>query len=377
MKNLTILAIMAVLILLGAAAAAQTADATRPTVAVLNIDTKNLSLTPEEMGNLTRLELDKLGMFDVMDRYDVAYMIESKGISIDNCYGKICVVEVGKKLGMDKMLTGNVEKLEEIIIVNLRLIDVASGAVEKSQVLEFLDITQQLQMMVSLTMHKMFDLKVDEDILSKLTQEFDFENTLNYPDADRLNLNGPRSGIVFYTGETGRIYQSPKDQGGFDGYPVLFQFGYQFETKYINAGNFQALFEVIPSITGLDQGRVVPSVSILNGLRHNKIGWEFAFGPIFIMNKQAKGFYDEINGGEWILEEDWIRSHADAPTPYPVVKRLDSRGKIGVSSGFLFGLGKTIKSGRLNIPLNAFVIPAKDGTRIGFSVGFNASRYRR
>lgn len=363
---------LAVMTLCWGTTQAQTAT-TRPTIAVLNIDTENLNMTPEQMGNLTRLELDKLDMFDVMDRYDVEYMIKNKGIDIASCYGKICVIEAGEKLGMDKMLTGNVEKLEEVIIVNFRLIDVKTASVEKSEVLEFLDLSQQLQMMVSLTINKLFGKTVDDDILRKLTQEFEFENTINYPEADRLNLNGPRSGLVVYTGKIAEIFQKPKDQGGFDGYPLSFQFGYQFETKYLNSGSFQALFEVIPMITGLDQGRVIPSITLLNGLRSNKIGWEFAFGPIFILTKQAEGYYDDANA--WHLQEEWV---GETPNPYSIQKRLDSRGKkIGINSGFLFGIGKTIKSGRLNIPLNAFFVPGKEGHRFGFSVGFNASRYRR
>ncbi|MBK7407555.1 MAG: hypothetical protein IPL49_14590 [Saprospirales bacterium] len=373
MKRAIIISMMLMILhFFGGTSSAQTTDS-RPTIAVLNIDTENLDMTPEQMGNLTRLELDKLGIYDVMDRYDVAYMVKSKGIELENCYGKICMIEVGTKLGMDKMLTGNVEQLGDVIIVNFRLIDVATGSIEKSQVLEFLDLSQQLQMMVSLTIHELFGLKVDEDILKKLTQKFDFENTLNYPETDRLRLDGPRSGIVFYTGETAKIYQSPKYEGGFDGYPVLFQFGYQFETKYLNSGNFQALFEFIPSITGLDQGRAIPSLAVLNGLRSNKIGWEFAFGPIFILVKEGKGYYDENNA--WHLEEEW--GDYENPNPNPIVKRLDSRGKLSLASGFLFGLGKTFKSGRLNIPVNGFFIPGKSGHRFGLSVGFNASKYNR
>lgn len=372
MKRANMIIVLVALILAWGTFFAQTTEI-RPTIAVLNIDTENLDMTPEQMGNLTRLELDKLGIFDVMDRYDVNYMVQKQGIELENCYGKICMVEVGQKLGMDKMLTGSVEQLGEVIIVNFRLIDIPTESVEKSQVLEFLDLTQQLQMMVSLTIHKLVGREVDEDILKKLTQAFDFENTVNYPEADRLRLDGPRSGIVFYTGETAKVYSLKKHDGGFDGYPVLFQFGYQFETKYLNAGNFQALFEFIPSITGLDQGRAIPSVAVLNGLRSNKIGWEFGFGPIFIMTKQADGYYD--NNGDWHLENEW--TDYETPNPYPIEKRLDSRGKIGLDTGFLFGIGKTFKSGRLNIPLNAFFIPGKDGHRFGLSVGFNASKYNR
>jgi hypothetical protein len=346
-----------------------------PTIAVLNIDTENLELTPEQMGNLTRLELSKLNLFEVMDKYDAAYLIEKMDLDIANCYGKICMVEIGEQLGMDKMLTGSVEKLGDVIIVDLRLVDVATASVEKAQILEFLDLSQQLQMMVSLTLHKLFGLEVDETVLSKLTQRFDFENSLNYPETDRLRLDGPRSGLTFYTGETARIYRLPENQGGFDGYPMLFQFGYQFEVKYLNEGNFQALFEFIPVISGLDQGRAIPSVSLLNGIRDNKGGWELAFGPIFYLNKEAKGYYDAE--GNWNLERDWDPGQEGKPNPFPIVKRLDSRGNATFGTGFLVGVGKTFKSGRLNIPVNAFFIPDTEGHRFGVSVGFNASKFRR
>ena len=38
------------------------------------------------------------------------------------------------------------------------------------------------------------------------------------------------------------------------------------------------------------------------------------------------------------------------------------------------GGGKTFKSGKLNIPVNVYVIPSKDGIRMGASFGFNAKR---
>ncbi|MBR9919518.1 MAG: hypothetical protein GYB31_01685 [Bacteroidetes bacterium] len=348
----------------------------RPTVAVLNIDTRGLNMDPVQMGNLVRLELNKLGLFDVMDKYDAAYLIDKLELEIENCYGKICMVEVGKQLGMDKMLTGNVELLGDVILVDLRLVDVATGSVESSQVLEFLELNQQVQMMISLTLHKLFGLEVDEDVLNKLTQKFDFENTLNFPETDRLKLDGPRSGLTFYSGETAKIYRQSKEEGGFDGPPVLFQFGYQFEIKYLNEGRFQALFEFLPIITGLDQGRFIPSISLLNGLRDNKGGWEFAFGPIFYMTREARGYYDAEN--VWHLEYEWWEAFPDGePNPYTIESRLDSRGDAAFGTGFVIGVGKTFKSGRLNIPVNAFFIPDNEGHRFGISVGFNADKMKK
>ena len=121
-------------------------------------------------------------------------------------------------------------------------------------------------------------------------------------------------------------------------------------------------------ITGLDQGKFLPSVSILNGLRSNISGWEFAFGPSFSIDHKSKGY--NVNG-VWQLKEDWEKENPDV-TPPPTETRSDSRGDIKLTSNFVIAAGKTIKSGKMNIPINAFFIPTKNGMRFGISFGYNA-----
>jgi len=347
----------------------------KPSIAVLNIDSKGLTLEPSQLGNITRTELTKLDKYQVMDRYDVDYVIEKNEFSIDKCYGKICMVEAGKILKTEKMMTGSAEVLGEVIIVTMRLIDVGTATIEKTQVMEFLNIRSQIQTMISVTIKKMYEQPLDENLLNKLTKKFDYESGVNFPEVSRLNLSGPRMGFTAFTGELSSIYSDPKTEGGFDAFPLMFQFGYQFEVKYLNQGDFQALFEFIPIVTGLDQGKFIPSISVLNGIRSNRTGWEFAFGPIFYGVTEAKGFYDQ--NGDWYLENEWSTVDPDAPTnPFTIETRLDSRGETAFDSGFVFAFGKTFKSGRLNIPVNGFFIPNRDGHRFGVSLGFNVSRFK-
>jgi len=346
----------------------------QPTLAVLNIDSKGLTLEPQQLGNITRTEISKLNRYQVMDRYDVDYVIEKNQFSIEKCYGKICMVEAGKILKTEKMLTGSVEVLGETIVITLRLIDVATQSIERTQVMEFLNLRGQIQTMLSITVKKMFEETVDENLISKLTKKYDYESAVNFPEVDRLNLSGPRMGFTAFTGELSSIYSDPTSLGGFDAFPLMFQFGYQFEVKYLNQGDFQALFEFIPIITGLDQGKFIPSISILNGMRSNRTGWEFAFGPIIYGSKKAKGYYDDAN--VWHLENEWNITNPDEDNPFEIKNRLDSRGDLNYESGFVFAVGKTLKSGRLNIPINGFFIPNKLGHRFGISMGFNASRFK-
>ena len=341
----------------------------KPIVGVLGIDIDGFTMDADQAGSITRTELSKLGNFEVMDRYDADFLLEKNDIEKENCFGKLCLVEIGKAIKTDKMLTGKIEVIGEQINITYRLIDVGTESIEKTQVMEFLNLRQQLQSMIQLTLRQMFELEIDQNLLEKLTKRDDYKSAVN-TEKPRLNLNGPRMGMMVMTGQDAEIFKAAKAEGGYDLYPMMFQFGYQWEIQYINQGDFQALFEFIPMITGLDQGKFIPSISVLNGMRSSRTGLEFAFGPILYATQQAKGYEYE---GEWYLE-------SAPPKDVPVeelpatIKKLDSRGAFGIESRFVFGVGKTFKSGKLNIPVNAFFIPGKSGHRIGISVGYNVSR---
>ena len=346
---------------------------TQPSLTVLNIDAQGIEYTPVQIGNLVRLEMDKLGTFEVMDKYDVAYLVEKNELKIDNCYGKICLVEIGKLINSDKMFTGSVERYGKSIIITLRLIDVQKDVIEKTQVNEFLNLQNEMQRMIGITIHDMFGLKNDADIVSLLTQKENLDNAITLPNESRLNLSGPRMGFSLLTGDAATVYKAPRIEGGFDAFPALFQFGYQFEVQYLNEGNMQGLFEFIPLVGGIEQGFFIPSLTVLHGLRSNKNGIEFAFGPTISFARLADGYFD--GNGDWNLEYDWWNNNQNGePNPYPITSRLDSRGDIRFSTGFVIAGGFTLKSGKMNIPINAYVVPRRDNFRVGVSFGFNARR---
>lgn len=75
----------------------------------------------------------------------------------------------------------------------------------------------------------------------------------------------------------------------------------------------------------------------------------------------------------WHREDDWTKdsSHINIPNPYVIKERLDSRGDYALQTGFVIAFCRTFKSGKLNLPLNTYIIPHKEGFRIGLSLGFN------
>lgn len=350
------------------AAVSAGAQTQKPKLTVLNIDAQGINLTPEQLGNIVRIEVDKLDTFQVTDRYDVAYLLKKHNLDLSNCYGKICLVEYGKIIGTDYILGGSVEKYAETIIITLRLIDVNKDAIAKTYIREFLNLPLEIQTMFKVSVRELFGLANDPALLQQLTKEFNYETMINNPNKSKVNLSGTRFGMVFYSGETAKILKAPTQSGGFDKIPMMFQFGWQFEKQYLNEGNYQALVEFLPLITGLDQGMFIPSMTILHGLRNNRIGVEFAFGPTINIVKKAKGYYEN---GTWHQQNEWLDV---IPNPNPIVTRMDSRGNYYLQSSFVLAAGWTMKSGRLNIPINAFFIPSNDGARFGFSMGFNAKK---
>lgn len=358
--------ILLILIMIGSTGSAQTG---KSTVGVLNMNSTGLNITEEQMGSLFRSEIEKLDSFGVIDKFDADYFIKQKNLD-SNCKSKMCLIEIGKALNAEYMFSGGAELIGNQIVVTLRQINVSTGLIEKTQVNEYLNLPNEIKNMISITVKEMYRKKVDEILKNSLTSKSSLDNSINNPEITRLNCSGPRMGVTFLSGTPAKVIQAPRNEGGFDGYPTFFQFGYQWEKQYLNEGRLQALFEFIPVVSGLEQGMFVPSFTCLNGIRDNKNGWEFAFGPTITFNRVAEGYYD--TNGAWHLKTNWYTD--TAMTVQDLTTRMDSRGRVRIISGFVFAFGKTFRSGNINFPVNIFINPNKDGIRFGVSFGYNAKK---
>jgi hypothetical protein len=344
----------------------------KKTCAVLNVEaTKSIrvkmpALDNTSAGTMVRRELEKLSIYQVAYRQDMERVVSNA--KLDECFDVNCLIETGTALKVDKVISGAIEYVEGSIIIALREVDVESQRVSNSISREFRFLPEQLKLMVEITLRQMYNLPIDEALNKTLTYQFSRDEFANNPGMNRLNLSGFRIGVVGILGENREIMKAPRSQGGFDSRAVLFQFGYQFETQYLNQGRLQALFEFIPMITGIEQGLFIPSLTLLHGIRDNKTGLEFAFGPNFALAQVASGYYDA--NGSWKLKNDWTPSF-QGETPPEYVNRLDSRGFYTVNVGFVLAAGFSLKSGNLNVPINAFTVMHRKSYRVGVSIGIN------
>jgi hypothetical protein len=349
----------------------QAQNTSKPKMALIEIDTRGLSglqinLSDMPLTAITKLELEKLGIYAMIDNYDIEYLAKRDSLHLDKCFSTYCISEIANKLKCEKLFTGNISKIGERIVITYKIYDTERKDYEKVIVKEFLNLPQSLPSMIRITLNDMFGLPNNEEEVNTLTKNFLFDEARNNPFKNRLRADGPRMGLTYFTGEASTLLSKPRKEGGFNAMPLMFQFGYQFEKQYLNQGNFQALFEVVPMITGLDQGLFIPSLTLMNGMRNNQNGWEFAFGPSVSLTRKSNGFYDEFNN--WRLASDTVGMSS---RPF-IESRIDSRGDWALHPSFVFALGKTFKSGKLNIPVNAYFVPSNDGYRFGISFGFNS-----
>ena len=96
---------------------------------------------------------------------------------------------------------------------------------------------------------------------------------------------------------------------------VMSQYGWQWESRFLDGGDVVGLVEWIALVGGMEKGMFLPSVSSMVGLR-TASGFEFATGPNL------------------------------------------SLGGIAM----VIGIGKTLKFGKLNVPVNIAYVPSMNKT---------------
>jgi hypothetical protein len=137
-------------------------------------------------------------------------------------------------------------------------------------------------------------------------------------------LSGPRLGITLVTAESADKLKDELDAG-----PFVTQFGWQWETRFFTVeGGMTGVTEFVLLVGGMEQGVVLPSLSVLVGFRSPR-GAEFGVGP----NVSLAG------------------------------------------AGYVIAFGVTTKHGKLNIPMNFSIAMTQKSPRFSLLFGFNAAKF--
>ncbi|PHR45072.1 MAG: hypothetical protein COA32_13815 [Fluviicola sp.] len=355
-------------------------NASKSTIAVALPNVDNIDVSREIIAKLLQIELIKLDMYKVYDEFDIQEGIDSDERFTKDCYGKNCLIDLGKAVEVDYIVSTSLLGFGGKTVISIKIIEIATGNIVKNDVKEFIDDESKVQRMLQVLIRQMHDIEMHPEVVARIVHD---DQPIIKKNVGRVNNSGPRVGYSFLTGDLKEFAERPESQGGMDIYPGVSMIGYQLEKQYIGTENFSALGEMLFTVSGLEQGIAIPSITVMNGLRFGKSGWEFAFGPGFGIKRTSQGFFDtqgiygergkywskeEYNSSQYSVNQDGEYSEPE----YDITENRDHKGeKWGLNTRWVMAFGRTFRAGGLNIPVNVFYSSMKNSGMIGLSVGFN------
>ena len=83
------------------------------------------------LSDLLREQLVNTGRFRVVDRNNMDKVLKEQGFQLSDCTSKECAVQVGRMLGVEKMVTGNLTKLGQTYLISVQMTNVETGEIEQ------------------------------------------------------------------------------------------------------------------------------------------------------------------------------------------------------------------------------------------------------
>ncbi|MBN2013278.1 hypothetical protein JW960_28365 [candidate division KSB1 bacterium] len=102
-------------------------------VAVMELDAAGISPAENKIISARlRTDLFNTGKFNILEREKMEDILTEQGFQMSGCTSDECAVEIGRLIGVKKIVAGSIGKLGSIYTLNIRLIDVETGAVERT-----------------------------------------------------------------------------------------------------------------------------------------------------------------------------------------------------------------------------------------------------
>jgi hypothetical protein len=110
------------------------------------------------LAELVRHEISIAPRYELVERSDLDALLDEQELRVSDAFNPSKVPIIGKLAGADKLVLGQVGILGTLYIINLRMIDVATGKVERSQVEEFIGAVEDLRKPVRIAAQKLLGI---------------------------------------------------------------------------------------------------------------------------------------------------------------------------------------------------------------------------
>ncbi len=102
-------------------------------IAVHDFEGKGVSnLEASALTDRLRTEIINLGTVKVVERAEMDEILREQGYQQTGCFTSECMVEVGKLIGAEKIISGSISKVGNTYSVNARIINVETGEIKNS-----------------------------------------------------------------------------------------------------------------------------------------------------------------------------------------------------------------------------------------------------
>lgn len=179
-------------------------------IAVLELEAGGISAYEAQvLSNRLRTELFKTEKYTVLERDKMDEILVEQGFQLSGCTTNDCVVEAGKLIGVEKMIAGNIAKIDNLFTIDIRLIDVETGKVLKTATEDCeCALKDVLTNSIRNVARSISGLKTDEQVLTvkkylsvntkdyKHEQESSFNNSFGI--GIRTPISGDLSGNIFF-----------------------------------------------------------------------------------------------------------------------------------------------------------------------------------
>ncbi|MFO7889826.1 MAG: CsgG/HfaB family protein [bacterium] len=165
----------------------------KPTLAVMRLDSKNI---PEDklevLSNRLQSELYQTEKFILLERMKIKEVIEELGFQQAGYIDVNRALEIGNMLGAKKIMFGNIDKVENIYTVDVRLIDIMTSRIDniaKKDFSPYSDFDFVLSYGMEYIARILTNLSIEKNYDKIALQEFESKNDPGFRFSFGLSIN--------------------------------------------------------------------------------------------------------------------------------------------------------------------------------------------
>jgi hypothetical protein len=140
--------------------------------AVMDLEGRGISaLEAATLTDRMRSEMVKTGAVTVVERGQMQSILAEQDFQMTGCTSDECAVEIGQMLGITKMIAGSIGKIGSTFTVDLRTIDIGTGAIENTMTQDYKGEIDGLITTIEKISWELVGLVHPDDLLQDLLDE--------------------------------------------------------------------------------------------------------------------------------------------------------------------------------------------------------------